>query len=300
MKLVLIALIGLVAYGNALPRNSKHVVKHFTKAESKKALDYWTPERIKQAVPHTMPELTEAEAAKQGINVKAAQQFAGAPVQGSIRAVVPETNNTVFPYSLMGKILTSYNDPTEGPGFTCSATYAYSNSFGVLLSAGHCVYNCSAQWFFDNFVFYQQFENGKYTLRQIQNVGVEVALCDANNNVVYASDYAFAQVDPITDTETVGVDFNSTYTKWTSYGYPMNYGKGQVLESYAGGKGIVQAGKVQMPNNPMDDGSDGGPWLESGNNAIGVNAFRVKGVVGVWSPMFNNNTQNLLQYVLSQ
>jgi len=209
----------------------------------------------------------------------------------------------------MGEIITSYNDPTEGPGFTCSATYAYANNqtgqdgaqFGIVLSAGHCTYNCSAFGFYDNFVFYQQFANGNYTLRQVQNVGVLVALCDENNNVDYANDYTFAQVDAINENGTIGMEFDEKYNKFVSYGYPTNYGKGQVLESYAGGKGIVQAGKVQMPNNPMDDGSDGGPWLAPGNKAIGVNAFRVKGVLGVWSPEFDtNSTLNLLQYVISQ
>jgi len=121
-----------------------------------------------------------------------------------------------------------------------------------------------------------------------------------NNNIDYANDVTFIQADPISEAQTIPIDFTDTYGKFVSFGYPTNYGNGNVLQSYAGGKGIVQAGKVQMPNNPMDGGSDGGAWLGPSNTAIGVNSFSVKGVPGIWSPEFNNSTISLLQYILSE
>jgi len=307
MNLVFAVLLALVACAcaNVVKEDAQkpeklYRLKKISPAESKKALAYWTPERVKAAVARPMPEISQVEAKRQGIDVNAAMKLASSKLH-PLRAVIPHENNTEFPYNVMGKVLSTYNDPTEGPGATCSGQYVYNNSFAIVLSAGHCTYNCSAGWFFDNFAFYQEYENGKYQLKAIQNVGVLIALCDANSNYDYANDFTFIQADAIVGkSPTIGIDFHENYKQFVSYGYPINYGKGQILESYSGGKGIIQAGKVQMPNNPMDAGSDGGAWLAVGNKAIGVNAYRVAGVPGVWSPEFNNATVSLLEYVISQ
>jgi hypothetical protein len=92
-------------------------------------------------------------------------------------------------------------------------------------------------------------------------------------------------------------------TNLTSFGYPGNFGAGELMYAAHGYRAAQGNGLVLMRDNPMEHGSSGGAWVATdskdspGTVINGLNSHGDDQISdAVWSPVFNGTTESLLLY----
>jgi V8-like Glu-specific endopeptidase len=230
-----------------------------------RAADYWTPERMKSAVPG---DVLADRALARGNKSSAATVEKGASAQISGKAAKGKTtlHADESPISNIGKVFFTMG----GSNYVCSGNSVTSTNKSTVSTAGHCV-NEGPGAFATNFVFVPAYVNGAapygkwaaealYTTTQWSSAG----------DMQY--DTGFAVVSPLNGQNlsdvvgASGVQFNAARgLTYKSYGYPAAAPfDGQSLVSCTGPAS-------DDPNNPqfnaqgipcdMTGGSSGGPWF---------------------------------------
>lgn len=233
--------------------------------DGSRAADYWTPERMKAAIPG---DVLADRALARGNKSPAAAVEKGANTQISGRAAKGKTtlHASESPVSHIGKVFFTMG----GSNYVCSGNSVSSTNKSTVSTAGHCV-NEGPGAFATNFVFVPAYLNGAapygkwaasalYTPTQWSSAG----------DMQY--DTGFAVVSPLNGQNlsdvvgASGVQFNAARgLTYKSYGYPAaSPFDGQSLISCTGPAS-------NDPNNPqfnsqgipcdMTGGSSGGPWF---------------------------------------
>lgn len=272
------------ASGNGNPPD--HAVERHaaatTKAQQARVIDYWTPSRMRAAIPR------EAK-----INPKAKGGKPGGGGGGSANAVqVPVDSREGKVFFTMG-----------GSNYVCSGTATTSGNGDVVTTAGHCL-NEGPGAYATNFAFVPAYENGArpygtwaaetlLTTTQWANSG------DFNHDVGFAVMAENSSGQSLTGVvSSYPIAFNLGYgLAFDAYGYPAATPyNGQTLWRCSGVAGRDTRGTTdhRLPCS-MTGGSSGGGWITSGK-LNSVNSFGYTGERDVmYGPYFGNVEQSIYQ-----
>ncbi|HSV37818.1 MAG TPA: hypothetical protein VLI04_03585 [Nocardioidaceae bacterium] len=297
---------------DAAPSQSKApagvAVKHLdaSKAEHDRIVAYWTPQRMRAAIPADVLVADRDKSSATG-NVAAGRPYV---VQPQAKPGTGGGAGSGSYYTGGGNIVKTTGKVffTMGGGnYVCSGSSTASNNHDVVTTAGHCV-NEGPGAYVINFAFVPAYDDGArpygtFTARAL-------ATTDAwANDGDFDYDVGFAVVNPpansvdLTDrVGSQGIGFNlATGQEMYSFGYPaarpydgtdIAYCFGTVFPDTYGGS------SDQGMNCNMTGGSSGGPWLQNYNTTNGgtiasVNSFGYRGVKNImWGPYFGSVIQS--------
>lgn len=305
MRKLAISLIvqGLLAFGTAGARADAGKLSFPNNLAPGAESKYWTPERLKRAVPMPLPQLSKEEferrfGAGAAKGSQAAPTTIGQPTEANINER-PFWNGGVLFF-------------TTDSGQDSQCTAEFTGTKHVLLAAAHCVQNGHTGKFYRNFVFYRAYHGrilGLFPTGQLVGIncaGVKTQWAGENNN--YAFDYAFLHTHDASGAGWLGLRTdhpNQHYDHWWSIGYPKNHGdNNRMYKVYGVDDGLIRPGVIRMGGNPFNQGASGGAWIAEltiphvgGNYAIGVNSFISDAAPGsVFGPVFDAATHNLFEY----
>ena len=261
-------------------RTSSHVDSHAaatTLAEQQRITAYWTPARMKGAIPRENKYVP-------------LQGKPGGGTSSATAVQVPATNS-------FGKVFF-----TEGGlNYVCSGTVTQSSNGSLVTTAGHCV-NEGPGAYVTNFVFVPKYENGTrpfgtFTARTLLTTTEWRTGGDFNHDIGFA---VMNTLGGKTLAATVGagypIGFNKGYNlTFDAYGYPQaNPYDGQTLWRCSGPTTKDSRGSTdnRLPCT-MTGGSSGGGWI-TGGVLNSLNSFGYRGEKDVmYGPYFGNVEQTL-------
>ncbi|MFF2345211.1 hypothetical protein [Pseudarthrobacter sp. NPDC058119] len=262
------------------------------------AADYWTPERMKAAVPG---DTLAGKALERGNRSSAALVEKGKPSTTQGTKGKPTIAKSENPVSHIGKVFFTLG----GTNYVCSGNAVSSKNGSTVATAGHCV-NEGPGAYATNFIFVPAYENGtapygKWTARALYAPNQWVS----NGDMTY--DTGFAVVGKNAQSQTLtsvvggsGVAFNQARgLTYTSYGYPAaSPFNGEALWSCTGAA-------APDPNNPqfgtqgipcdMTGGSSGGPWfIGSGSGGVqnSINSYGYNRSAVMYGPYWGSVIQS--------
>lgn len=246
-----------------------------TRAEQQRVIDYWTPERMRSAIPR---EMVIQPRAKPGGGSSA--EAVRVPAQ-------PEH----------GKVFFSMN----GSNYVCSGTATGSSNGDVVTTAGHCV-NEGPGDYATNFAFVPAYDNGSrpygtWAAEALLTTSQWAASGDFNHDVGFAVMAEQGGQSLTTVTGSFPIAFNLGYgLKFDAYGYPAA-GKynGAYLYRCSGTAGVDTLGSSTDHRLAcsMTGGSSGGGWI-TGGKLNSVNSFGYRGEQdAMYGPYFGNTEQSV-------
>jgi V8-like Glu-specific endopeptidase len=285
--------VALVVPSQAQPSQAGDVAVHgaaTTRAAHDKVVEYWTPQRMRDAVPADVL-VADRDKSSAGGNVAAgrptvvpqakAQPTAVADFVGGYYAGGGEVRDTT------GKVFFTLG----GANYVCSGSAVSSGNEDVVLTAGHCV-NEGPGAYATNWAFVPGYDDGArpygtFTARQLTTT------TQWANSGDFDYDVAFAVMNTLNGahlTDVVGgqsIGFNQARGQYMySFGYPaanpydgsdIAWCHGTVVQDTFGGS------SDQGLNCNMTGGSSGGPWFVNYDEATGlgtlnsVNSFKYRG-----------------------
>lgn len=240
---------------------------------AKEVADYWTPERMANAV-----DITFAKPAGKTESRGQAPQPNGPA--GSIEPARPSVaspdgaNLLLNEAATVGKV---YFTTPQGNS-SCSASTVYSGKRRLVVSAGHCVHpGISGRPWYTNWQFVPRYRNGSrpfgtfvaysLTSRTAWLTGgsydEDMSIAIMNNGGIYGAKV----VDTVGGN---GLRWNYGYNvSVTALGYPSNLGGGESQYFCQSSTWYAHGQVIRMYCN-MTYGSSGGPWLQEYNDQTGI------------------------------
>jgi hypothetical protein len=248
-----------------------------SKAEQQAVVDYWTPERMRSAIP-----VGKSRAAEKG--------KPGGGTSGS--TAVQET-----PQKQFGKVFFT----EKGINYVCSGTATASGNGDVVTTAGHCV-NEGPGAYVTNFAFVPAYLNGAapygtWTAQTLLTTSQWASSGDFNYDAGFAvmnENSAGQSLTQVTGGQAIAFNLARGLT-YKAYGYPAARPfNGQSLYSCTGA--VVQdtfgGSSDQGLACNMTGGSSGGGWI-TGTTLNSVTSFGYSNVKNVlWGPYFGTVIQN--------
>jgi len=261
-------------------RTTTSVVSHkaaTTKAEQQRVEDYWTPARMRNAIPV-------------GVKVNPNKGKPGGSTGGTAVAETPQPR--------FGKVFfTSGNS-----NYVCSGTATASSNGDVVTTAGHCVSDGGT--IVSNFAFVPAYDNGNrpYGTWTAQEL---LTTSQWQNGEDYDYDAAFV----VMNENSLGQSLSDI----TAGGQPIafNAPRGQTMKAYGypaarpfNGQNLYSCTGVVVPDTyggstdqglacNMTGGSSGGGWIQNGSLSS-VTSFGYTGVKNIlWGPYFGTTIQNV-------
>lgn len=257
-----------------------------TPAEQQAVRDYWTPERMRSALPRD-----------QVVRV-VPQAKPGTTTTGKAVRVPAQAE--------FGKVFFTL----AGLNYVCSGTVTASANGSLVNTAGHCV-NEGPGVYATNFAFVPAYQNGvgpygTWTAKELLTTTAWATSGDFNYDV----GFAVLNEDPAGTTlvETTGKayapDFGLDYRlPFEAYGYPAAKPfNGQYLYKCTGTSGIDLLGGTLDHSLPCDmtGGSSGGGWLTDGKLGS-LNSFKYTiDRKTMYGPYFGSVAQTLYAYAASR
>lgn len=254
----------------------------------KEAMKYWSPERRKKVKAQVMPVLPRVA------------RDAGLVVSRRHPSSVSESNPypadmSKLPFKAGGRLLFVDSDGNDAH---CTAEFASASN--ILLTAAHCVQDPKSGKWNSNFSFERAYKKGNAQIYHISEMTVRTEWHDGTSPDA-RFDYAFLVTEGTYESP-LTISFGPVEMDLTSFGYPDNYGAGEVMYAAHGYRAAQSNGLVLMGDNPMRHGSSGGAWVVTaddnpGTLVNGLNSHRDGSISNaVWSPAFNGTTESLLLY----
>lgn len=249
-------------------------------AVAREGADYWTPERMKRAIPIPDPPAPDpARTAPPGARggptgpsgstppasaiASAANSLAGGDQQ--LAAAINES-------AAAGKVF--FRKPSGGD-FSCSANALNSPSKQLVITAGHCVHEGRGGNFMQNWVFVPRYRNGvrpfgTFSAKQF------ITFTSWINNSDLSRDVGMVTTFPLNGNKLVnvvggnGLAWNqSRAVDVTILAYPSNFGGGQSQFVCQGRTSDGGGGTIKIGCN-FGPGSSGSAWLLNFNNSNGL------------------------------
>jgi V8-like Glu-specific endopeptidase len=286
-------LLAAPAAAGAAPAPSEIDSATVSSAESAAAVAYWTPERMREAIPADVLVTADAPASAQRTEVAMGAPVTydglGAGPDGSDRS--PEWTrplNETAATQGVGKVFLV----KDGRGYVCSGNSVGAGNGSVVATAGHCVHGGGeGESFASNWIFVPAYHEGAAPLGLWAATALSVPeQWSTSRNFSY--DTGFVKVGKVngeTLAQVAGaspVAFNQARgLHYTAYGYPAAPPfDGETLKSCAGTAKPDPYLETQSQGIPCDmtGGSSGGPWfLRSGaqNSVVSYGYTTFPGVV---------------------
>lgn len=250
---------------------------------------YWTPDRMRRAIPGDQRIASKFGKARTGKQVAKGKPAA-------IAATGPLT-----PIAHIGKVFMTI----DGSDYVCSGNSITSGNRDVVATAGHCVNDGDGGSWVSNFEFVPAYDNGSAPYGEWAARTVYTTSAWANNGD-FDYDTGFAVMNTLNGQHlnnavgSSGVAFNQARGKsYTLYGYPAaSPFNGQSLYSCAGvARQDNQGSQDQGVSCNMTGGSSGGPWfIGSGSGGLqnSINSFGYNNVANVmWGPYWGSTIQSV-------
>lgn len=291
--------------------------------------EYWTPERIQEALKNPMAPVLDGQPRIPG-SLPREEESRGSPPSGPAYFPTPElprlpplkldtkiacpvtryewshdTNNRQYPQRVVGVL---FFEKADGRPFVCSASLVNKK---VLLTAGHCVASGPRQWH-KNFMWAPGYLNGDFPFGKAL-AGYVSTLKPWFENENFAYDVAFIILTEAKGDElgwfglTTGGSPNSR--TWRQQGYPA-------APPYDGSKLTINTSRfgardcsvgepcTMAAGSPLTGGSSGGPWIEvrsDGGYASGLNSYVYRDCkYNMYSPYFGSDVWGLYQDALGR
>jgi hypothetical protein len=293
------------------------------RAEHQRIVDFWTPERIAQAVPRDF--VIDGPGLEARTHRPPGGGGGGGGGGGSRPITGRSWNGGGDVVDTTGKILFAMG----ASYFVCSGSVGTESVSGrsVVVSAGHCVFDETNGQFATNWMFIPNYDAapapldtqgsfcaqtqwGCWTAESLV-VHEGYATAGGFNDQAVQYDWGFAvmgngghsntQLDATVGSQPLSFSSVSTGTTVSAFGYPAagKY-KGNDLVYCQGPVGTDQFtdDKTYGVACDMTGGSSGGPWFAPFDNGTGtgsqmsVNSYGYSGVKSMFGPMFNSNTQD--------
>ena len=263
-------------------------------AEAAAAAGYWTPERMRAAIP------ADTLLAGKSASTPASEVAAGAPVTygkpapgGDIQPMA--TAETPVPN--IGKVFFTLN----GRNYVCSGNSVSAANASLVATAAHCVHSGKGKYA-TNWVFVPAYQNGAAPYGQWTATKLTAPTqWTKGGDITY--DTAFVKVAPLngkTLAQAVGasaVAFNQARgLAYDAFGYPAAAPfDGQTLQSCSGTATPDPYGQTQSQGIPCDmtGGSSGGPWFLSSGAQNSLNSFGYNNIPNVmFGPYYGSVAQS--------
>eukprot|EP01080_Neovahlkampfia_damariscottae_P009723 gene9723-1927_t len=270
----------------ALSTEENQNVAYTVEDDLQAVLDYWTEERIRNAIP--VDPVVHNEKIK--INFNASRK-------SHTRVVDFPGDFGKMPYKTAGKLYFGFSS-------SCSAAIAGEN---IVMTAGHCVHDGKGQWH-KNVIFIPQYRGqghqpfGKWAASRLYATNGWIR----GGGQGWARDVGIARMAPINGksiAQTVGGKLTPIYNTGRnvdtmSLGYPNNFGGGFYMVQSVGKQSVghtpFNPSTVRLPSD-MRAGSSGGPWTVNGNGINGVNSYISSKEPGFsFSPYFDGTIRSLV------
>lgn len=283
---------------------NKFDVHTFTTNETLEVLNYWTPDKIANALPinpldKELLDVFDNEVDEEARNLIISQDKNTSSVIGEPY----EVNENDHPYDTGGKFLFS----SDSQDFQGSAQFC--GHCQIILTAAHCVKNENTGENYKNFAFARAYRevNGevKQELFAIDNIGAP-----QGSGRFPQLDYAFCRTTKsfsgISLPLKIGNPAPDDYPM-KAIGYPINYSGGKIMIAVDGKRGNVSNNSFFMKGNPLGPGCSGGAIMVDidvggimyKNLVVGLNSrFAISDNTVQWSPLFDQSTIDLFNRVL--
>lgn len=300
---------------------------HAARAEHERIVAFWTPERMRSAIPRDFERLADG-------SFRLAKPAKGKPGGGTGTTCSPSEMSTGASWCttdlsggdvqrLTGKVLFTMG----GANYVCSAAVAddggadrTTSGRAVVLTAAHCVFDQATREFATNWTFIPDFDasptyscaNTKYGCWTAQALVVHEQFASEGtfNETAIAHDFAFAVVGPGGKTGSSELDglLKGEYlvqagapSEVSALGYPQ-------ARPYTGKDLVYCRGSVFPDSNTggatwglpctMTGGASGGPWLDgldrttgAGGRLVSLNSYKYTGLKDyMYGPTFNAAT----------
>ncbi|MBU4683798.1 hypothetical protein KC222_17450 [Cedecea davisae] len=286
-----------------------------SKEDLAKARNYWTEERLRNATPKAMPDISvleianiHNETAKLIIPKVIAKSILpkNSPSRPSDIGIPTEADVKEIPFNNAGKLYFTESDGTE---HSCTAQFV--GQLNILLTAATCIRDKKTGQYYSNFKFHQAYREGEETAKIL---GVGAATRDSW--VVGDGEHSNRKVDYgfiITETESqsgamgliAGLPFNDLY----AIGYASNYSNSKILQKVQGKLAGVKDGVAAMSGNPFARGAGGGAWIAelspgsqwTGNYVVGNNASHKSDDPNTdYGPFYDEGFESLYKQVATE
>lgn len=254
--------------------DGEHEVIVFDDLAMKAALDYWTEERMKNAVPMDMNEIIT--------------DSGDASSEHSVNLKVERADVEKYPYNAGGKLYFTLN------GIDGCGSAQFCGDSKLVLTAAHCVKDRKTGNYAENLLFRRAYKSVSYA----QSIAIHSVALKAwwtTDENYYQWDYAFGVTRTACNVKTLNYKLSESEGTAISFGYPYNYYDGEYMVRTEGSYVKYATGQLIMRGNPMTQGCSGGAWIDSDNNVISVNSTTASGS-SVQGPMFTDKFESLVAY----
>lgn len=253
---------------------------------------YWTPERMKNAMPADTPTSTaevdrQFDELKQQASANESLTDGSSPVAATSTTITPQAAPPVTNFSKTnGKVF--YYNQADGKDYVCSGSSINSDSKRLVVTAGHCVYGAPGNEWHTNWIFAPGYNNGTTygtyqaaTLRTFTDwINYGESGRGFNSDVAFVTTYDGSTSEAPVVNAVGGHGF-----RWgggfgfdvSVFGYPANLNGGQIMwacwgTSGTGWLGVYEFNHIAGCN--FGGGSSGGPWLDEYSNTTGLGYVR--------------------------
>jgi hypothetical protein len=256
---------------------------------------YWTPERMRAAIPADVLASDNRALTDRKDIIKGEPVISGSPQAASTEIISP-TAVREAPVATIGKVFFTLG----GADYVCSGNVVSAPNRSTVSTAGHCV-NEGGGAYASRWTFVPAYENGRAPYGQWSAVSfASPSQWTASGDISY--DAAFVRIAPrngATLQQTVGatpVAFNQARgLVYEAFGYPAAAPfTGETLQSCYGRATADPFGQSLSQGIPCDmtGGSSGGPWFLGSGAQNSVNSFGYNTVANrMFGPYFGSVVQ---------
>ena len=248
---------------------------------------YWTPERMKNAIPLDTPE-ADATVQRELKKLETPEPSSplttlSEPVAAQRKTATPQDAPPVTNFSVTnGKVF--FHNQTNGLDYICSGSSVNSGSKRLVITAGHCVYGAPGNAWHTNWQFVPGYNSGSrprgtfqaYTMRTYNDwIDYGESGRGFNSDVAFVTTYTNASGQRVVDAVGGhGTQYGgSRVFDVDIFGYPGNLNGGEVMWACWGTTGTRWIGLYEFSSIDgcnFGGGSSGGPWLASYSNSTGL------------------------------
>ncbi|CAF0859008.1 unnamed protein product [Rotaria sordida] len=244
------------------------------KAYFRSIIDFWTPERMASARPVEPPTIVNHQTPF-GDNRNGDENA----IERILTPSAPLLSKGVGDPNAAGKVFFVMNDLT----YICSGSVVNAENRNTIVTAGHCMYNNTANQWATNWIFVPNYSRdgrpfGSFAARELVTTEAWMAKVDYNNDVAIALLEPNEEGKHVQDlTGAFGISLNAAKEDNTNvFGYPINSDKGETMDTCAAATsatsvllGMIFNFKGIQITCGMNGGSSGGPWLRNYDSNTG-------------------------------
>ena len=298
-----------VSAANGASGVTTHAVAGSAASRAAAVTQYWTPERMRNAIPAQAPAdakpLSQPAATLSTLKLttltSAQSPSTGRTHPAPAALTAPATQGKVF-----------FHNPVDGKDYVCSGGVINNPTKDMVFTAGHCVHQGSSSSWMTNWAFVPAYYNGSepygiWYANKLTTFNAWISSSDLNYDIGVVNVGSNGGNLLVNMVGGNGLQYNYGYSVTvTIWGYPAELGYNGQVPYYCYNLTTWQDGSRVRSGCSMVGGASGGPWLKDYNtsnglgNENGVTSTRTVPPGYIDSPYFDNkigtiygNTANL-------